>query len=596
MQEASPNQGLTTAPRLIPGDRPCDIAVNQEIGRDTMGPAFKSAVAASALALLAACGGKDNADAQAEKPAAATSAEITAEDLKKHIAILASDEFEGRAPATPGGEKTREYIAGEYRRLGFEPLNGTYFQDVPMVEAALDPSASYLKFATPAGEQALAYKTDYVMATKRVEESVGFEASDVIFVGYGAVAPEYQWNDFEGVDVKGKTILILVNDPGFATKDPALFNGNAMTYYGRWTYKFEEAARQGAAGAFIIHDTAPAAYGWNVVQGSWTGPQLDLQRADDGASRAIAEGWLSNDAARALLASAGLDLDQLMEAAKTRGFKAVPLNGVKASAHLTSAIRRSADANVVGVLKGSEAPDEYVLYMAHWDHLGVNPTEEGEDKIFNGAVDNATGVAAILEIAEKFAGRETRPRRSILLAAVTGEESGLLGSAYLGENPIVPLKDIVGGVNIDAVLPAPAAKDLIVIGSGASDLEDILAEAAAKRDQRLTPDPEPEKGYFYRSDHVSLAKKGVPMLYAKSGMDQSDGGEAAGMAISDEYRAKRYHGVADEFSADWQMQSIVDTAEILYETGARVADSDDWPNWREGNEFRALRDAQRTVN
>ena len=562
----------------------------------------RTIAAASALALLAACGGgKEKAQPQAEEVAepqeapasAATSPEISAGDLKTHIAILASDEFEGRAPATPGGEKTRNYIADEYRRLGIEPIGGTYFQDVPMVEALLDPAASYLKFETPEGEQSLSYKTDYVMGTKRVEETVGFEESDVVFVGYGAVAPEYQWNDFEGVDVKGKTILILVNDPGFATQDPALFNGNAMTYYGRWTYKFEEAARQGAAGAFIIHDTAPAAYGWGVVEGSWTGPQLDLQRADDGASRAIAEGWLSNDAAQSLLAAAGLDLDQLMAAAKTRGFKPVPLAGVRATAQLTSSIRRSKDANVIGVLRGSAAPDEYVLYMAHWDHLGVNPTQEGEDKIFNGAVDNATGVAAILEIAEKFARGENRPKRSILVAAVTAEESGLLGSAYLAENPVVPLKDIVGGVNIDAILPTPAANNVIVIGSGASDLEDLLADAAASHGYRPTADPEPEKGYFYRSDHISLAKKGVPMLYAKTGMELREGGEETGRALSDDYREKRYHNIADEFSPDWQMQSIVDTTEMLYETGAEIANSGAWPNWREGNEFRALRDAQR---
>ncbi|MEX0645121.1 MAG: M28 family metallopeptidase, partial [Parvularculaceae bacterium] len=564
----------------------------------------RASVAAIALALMAACGGgketvqpkaeEEGASPAKEAPAGATIPDISADDLRRHIAILASDEFEGRAPTTPGGEKTRNYVAAEFERLGLEPIGGTYFQDVPMVEATLDPSASYLKFASPAGERTLAYKTDYVMGTKRVEESVGFDGSDIVFVGYGVVAPEHQWNDFDGVDVKGKTILILVNDPGFVTNDETLFNGQAMTYYGRWTYKFEEAARQGAAGALVIHDTGPAGYGWNVVEGSWTGPQIDLQRADDGASRAIAEGWLSNEAARALLASAGLDLDTLTAAANKRGFKAVPLDGVKATAQLTSSVRRSKDANVIGVLRGSEASDEYVLYTAHWDHLGVNQTTEGEDKIYNGAVDNATGVASIFEIAEKFATNAERPKRSVLFAAVTAEESGLLGSAYLAENPVVPLASIVAGVNIDAVLPTAAAKDLIVIGHGASELEDILAAAAATRDIRVTPDPEPEKGYFYRSDHVNFAKKGVPMLYAKSGMDLRVGGEDAGRAFSDEYRANRYHNVADEYSPDWDMTSVVDTAQLLYETGAEVAYSDKLPNWREGNEFRALRDAQRS--
>ncbi|MGE0408225.1 MAG: M28 family metallopeptidase [Amphiplicatus sp.] len=559
----------------------------------------KSLALFAAIALLSACG-KRQAEAPAQTPSAseeaaeaAPSPAITGDDLRKHIETLASDAFEGRAPTTPGGKKARSYIAAEFARLGVEPLGEDYFQKAAMVEMTLDPSASYLRFDTPQGERRLAYKTDYVLGTKRVEKKLGFANSDVVFVGYGIVAPEYQWNDFDGVDVKGKTILILVNDPGYATQDPALFNGNAMTYYGRWTYKFEEAARQGAAGAFIIHDTAPAAYGWGVVEGSWSGPQIDLERADNGASRIVAEGWLTNETARQVLSSAGLGLDDLMEKAKTRGFKAVPLDGVTASAQLTSTIRRSEDANVVGVLKGSQAPDDYVLYMAHWDHLGVNPTEAGADKIFNGAVDNATGVAAILEIAEKFAAREPRPKRSILFLATTAEESGLLGSAYFAENPLVPLKDIVGGFNIDALLPAPPAKDLTVVGYGASELEDVLAEIAARRARRLTPDREPEKGYFYRSDHISLAKKGVPMLYVDGGLDLREGGEEAGKALAEDYAANRYHKPADEIDDSWNFDGMTETVEILYETGEALAESSVWPNWYEGNEFRALRDAQR---
>lgn len=563
---------------------------------------LNACAAACSFALAAACGGENSRDA-ADAPAApdrgaeaaASAAAITGDDLRRHIEILASDEFAGRAPGSPGGEKARTYIAGEFERLGLEPLGGSYFQDVPMVEATLDPAASFLRFEAPGGEAELKYKDDAVYWTKQVEETVAFSGSDVVFVGYGVVAPEYQWNDYSGIDVKGKTVVILVNDPGFATRDPALFNGNAMTYYGRWTYKYEEAARHGAAAALIVHDTAPAAYGWNVVEGSWSGPQIDLQREDGGASRAKAEGWLSNEAARALFAAAGLDLDQLTDAAKTRGFRAVPLDGVTASAKLASSIRLSVDANVVGVLRGSEAPDEYVLYMGHWDHLGLKPGVEGEDKIFNGAVDNATGVAAILEIAEKFAGNKERPRRSILIAAVTAEESGLLGSAYFAEDPPVPLKDIVGGINIDAVLPTPPAKDVIVIGYGASELDDLLKEAAAKHDRYLRPDAEPEKGFFYRSDHISLAKKGVPMLYADQGVDLRDGGEEAGLAFAEDYTAHRYHSPADEIDETWRFDGMVDTLDILYETGAAMAYSDIWPNWREGNEFRAPREAQRAA-
>ncbi|HNR78415.1 MAG TPA: M28 family metallopeptidase, partial [Parvularculaceae bacterium] len=384
--------------------------------------------------------------------------------------------------------------------------------------------------------RAISYGDEAVWFTKRVAPEVAFDDSDMVFVGYGVIAPEYQWNDYEGLDVRGKTVIILVNDPGYATQDPALFTGNAMTYYGRWTYKYEEAARQGAAAALIIHDTAPAAYGWNVVEGSNTGPQIDLKRNDDGMSRVMLEGWIQKDVASELLSAAGLDLDAEMEAAKTRGFKAVPMGELKASAKIVQTIKRSNDANVIGVLKGAEAPDEYVLYMAHWDHLGANPAAEGEDHIYNGAVDNATGTAAILEIAEKFAAGP-RPRRSIVFAAVTAEESGLLGSAYMAENPPVPLKQIAGGINIDGVLPIGPTKDIIVVGYGASELQDILDAVAKENGRYLRPDAEPEKGYFYRSDHINFAKKGVPMLYADAGIDLVRGGEEVGRAAGADYTA-----------------------------------------------------------
>ncbi len=558
------------------------------------------AILAPLLALAMGCGGETGAPAEnaagTQTDAAAgplTSPAITGDDLAIHIATLASDEFEGRAPATPGGEKTRAYIAGQYARLGMKPVGDSFFQRVPMVEATLDPQTSYFRITTPSETRNLEYKKDIVYWTKRVEENLSFDDSDMVFVGYGIVAPEYDWNDYEGLDVRGKTVVMLVNDPGFATQDPDLFNGNAMTYYGRWTYKYEEAARQGAAAAIVIHDTAPAAYGWGVVEGSWSGPQLDLERPDGGAGRVIAEGWFSNEEAHALFDAAGLDLGALQEAAASADFRAVPMTGLTASAALDTAIRRSESANVIGVIEGSEHPDDYVLYMGHWDHLGVNPTTEGDDKIFNGAVDNATGVAALLEIAEAFANADEPPKRSVMFAAVTAEESGLLGSAYMAEDPPVPLKNIVGGVNIDAILPVPPAKDIIVVGYGASELEDILQSAAEAHDRYLRPDAEPEKGYFYRSDHISLAKKGVPMLYADSGFDLRDGGEEAGRKYGEEYTTNNYHKPSDEFDESWNMEGMADIVEILFETGAAIAYSDDWPNWYEGNEFRALRDAQR---
>ncbi len=560
-------------------------------------------LAASSLFALAACNGPGAApevdaavlDAVGSAAAAAErtgSPEITADDLKRHIRTLSADAFEGRAPTTPGGEKTRNYIAAEYRRLGFEPVGASYFHEVPMVESTLDPANSYLQIAVNGEVRDLAYKKDAVFGTKRAQADVAFAGSDVVFVGYGVVAPEHQWNDYDGIDVKGKTVVIHVNDPGFLTNDDALFGGKAMTYYGRWTYKYEEAARQGAAGALIVHDTVPAAYGWNVVEGSWSGPQIDLQRADNGASRAALEGWITKETAASLFAAAGLDLDAQTVAANRRGFKPVAMTGLKASAKIAQSIKRSSDANVVGVLKGSEAPEEYVLYMGHWDHLGMDPSQAGEDKIFNGAVDNATGVAGILEIAEKFA-NGPRPRRSILLAAVTAEESGLLGSAYMAENPPVPLNKIAGGVNIDGVLPAPPAKDIVVIGYGASDLEDILNTHAGAAGKYLRADPDSEKGYVYRTDHISLAKKGVPMLYADAGSDLVIGGEAAGKALGDDYVAARYHQPSDEFDEGWDLSGMVVSMEVLHAVGADIAGSSAWPNWREGNEFRAIRDASR---
>ncbi|MHA7870716.1 MAG: M28 family metallopeptidase [Hyphococcus sp.] len=549
--------------------------------------------AGAVLSAAAACGGEQSAPPAADTDKAAPAGEITASDLTRHIATLASDEFEGRAPGTPGGAKTRAYIAAEYERIGLEPLAGGYEQTVPIVESTLQPDQSSFHVSANGEMRPLEYRKDVVYWTKRVAENVAIEDSELVFVGYGIVAPEYDWNDYEGVDVAGKTVVILVNDPGFATQDDALFNGNAMTYYGRWTYKYEEAARQGAAAAMIIHDTAPAAYGWSVVEGSWSGPQVDLQRDDDGASRVAVEGWFSNETARGLFEAAGLDLDAQMSAALTPEFEAVPMTGLAASAELTNAIARSESANVIGVLPGAVRPDEYVLYMGHWDHLGNNPSTDGDDKIYNGAVDNATGIAAMLEIAERFIANEDQPERSIMLVAVTAEESGLLGSAYFSEYPPVPLKQIVGGVNIDAILPTPPTNDMIVVGYGASELEDILKTKAAAHDRYLTPDPEAEKGYFYRSDHISLAKKGVPMLYADGGADLVDGGVEAGEAYGADYRENRYHAPSDEYDDSWPMEAMVETVEILYETGAAMAYSDDWPNWYEGNEFRALRDAQR---
>ena len=517
---------------------------------------------------------------------------IDTQALRNGIATLASDEFEGRAPATPGGEKTVAWLEQQFSDIGLEPaLGDSYRQQVPLVEITADPRQSYLTINEDDGaSRTLTYGDEAVFWTKNVVENVSFDDSDMMFVGFGIVAPEYGWNDYEGIDAEGKTVVMLINDPGFYLEDEEMFNGKAMTYYGRWTYKFEEAARQGADAAIIVHQTAPASYGWGVVEGSWSGAQIDLQRPETG-GRTDMEAWITEAVAAELFASAGLDFQEQAAAALTADFDPVPMAGLSASGKIANTISRSSSANVAAILPGTEAPDEYVLYMAHWDHIGVNADAgPGEDAIYNGAVDNATGTVGIVEIARSFAQAGTAPERSLIFVAVTAEESGLLGSAYMAEDPIVPLEAIVGGINIDALLPTPPARDLVVIGYGASELEALLEAAAGPRDQYLRPDANPQAGYFYRSDHISLAKKGVPMLYADSGIDLVEGGEDAGRVYSDDYSENRYHAPADEYSADWDLSGIVGTLEVLRDTGAYMAYSDIRPNWYEGNEFRALRD------
>lgn len=561
--------------------------------------------------LLAACTPADEADTDAA-PAPETTAETTdaaqsapAEDtgvssaaiaeadMRRMISTLADDEFEGRAPATPGGIAASQWIADEMARIGLEPgYEGSYFQPVPLLEVTLDEITSSFDISHNGEPLGLTTNEDVVFWTKRAADEVSLDSSDLVFVGYGVVAPEYGWNDYEGVDVEGKTVVMLVNDPGYADPDSGLFNGNAMTYYGRWTYKYEEAARQGAAGVILIHQTAPASYGWNVVSGSWTGAQLDLAREPGEGTFAAVESWVTEDVARQLFDLSGLDFDTLTAAASQADFEAVPMEGLTASATLHNSTRTLDSRNVVGVVPGTTRPDEYVIYTAHWDHIGIRDVAEGEDGIYNGAVDNATGTAAILEIGEAFMANP--PERSVMILAVTAEESGLLGSAFYGENPIVPFSQTVGGINIDAMLPTGRSRDIIVVGHGASELEDVLESVASEQDRYIVPDPNPEAGYFYRSDHISLAKHGVPMLYADGGEDLREGGTEAGQAAGEDYRANRYHGPADEYSADWPMDGMIENVELFYEVGSRLANSDDWPNWYEGNEFRALRDEQRS--
>lgn len=555
-----------------------------------------------ALVLIAACG---SGDTDTIEPTLAetldlilplpngTSTEITAEDISSRLKTISDDAFEGRAPGTPGGEGSADWVAAEMQRIGLEPgVDGSYFQTVEMVETTLDTSASGLSISDGADfNKDLEIGNDTVIWSKK-QNGTDFSLtdSDLVFVGYGSVAPEYGWDDYAGMDMSGKTVVMLVNDPGYATQDPDLFNGTSMTYYGRWTYKFEEAGRQGADAAIIIHETAPASYGWYVVANSWSGAQADLVRKDGGANRTMMEGWVSIEAATELFEAAGLDLEEMKTAAKTKGFMPVPMGSLKASGEIKQTLENKQSRNVIGVHKGSERPDEYVSYVAHWDHLGKGAGDLSTgDRIFNGAVDNASGTSAILDIAEKITTEQTE--RSVMFIAVTLEESGLLGSAYYAENPIVPHNQMVAGINIDAMLPMGKTKDVIVIGYGASELEDRLKVLTDAAGRVIVPDQNPQAGYFYRSDHVSLAKKGVPMLYADGGIDKVDGGKDAGRAIVANHTIERYHKPADEFQPDWDFSGMVEDVTMLYDLGLGLANSRDWPEWYDGNEFKAIREA-----
>ena len=516
---------------------------------------------------------------------------VSVETLKSVVQTLASDEYEGRAPATQGEVKSIAYIAERFRAAGLAPGNqGNWMQPVPLVEIDTSPTSLTIS----GGKQPLqfGYRADMVAATYQVRPKVEVKDSDIVFVGYGINAPERGWNDYAGVDVRGKTVVILVNDPDYQMRGlDGPFEGRAMTYYGRWTYKYEEAARQGAAAAFIVHDTEPAAYGWNVVQSSWTGPQYEMDDVRDHMDQSKVIGWLTNDAARRLFANAGRDLDTLSSAAKQPGFKAVPL-GMKAGIGLSNRIRRQASNNVVGILKGRTRPDEYVLYTAHWDHLGRCDAAADGDDICNGAIDNGTGVGALVALAEAHV--KTGPAaRSIVFLAVTAEESGLLGSKYYAEHPIYPLAKTVGGVNMDALNMAGPTRDIAIIGAGKSQLDEHVKRAVAAQGRVVAPEPNPERGSYFRSDHFSLARGGVPMASFAAGDDLLKGGRAAGAAARADYIAHRYHGPKDEYDPSWDWTGVIQDIGLFYAVGRELAEGGDWPDWSPTAEFRAIRDKSR---
>ena len=525
------------------------------------------------------------------EPAKPTAASISVETLKDVTKTLSDDSFEGRAPATPAEAKTIAYISDRFQKAGLQPGNkGSWYQDVPLVELDTDPGPG-IKVTGGKTPLTFAYKKDVVVGTYQVQPKIEIRNSDIVFVGYGINAPERGWNDYAGLDVKGKTVIILVNDPDWQTRTlEGPFEGRAMTYYGRWTYKYEEAARQGAAAALIVHDTEPAAYGFNVVLSSWAKPRLNMDDPAGHMDQSKAIGWLTNDAARKLMTAAGQDLDKLTAAAKIKGFKAVPL-GLKASLTLNSKIRRQVSKNVIGVLPGTERPNEYVLYSAHWDHLGRCEPVNGDD-ICNGAIDNASGIAGLVSLAEAYR-KAGPPKRSVIFLALTAEESGTLGSEYYAANPVYPLAATVGGANMDSLNLMGATRDVILVGGGKSELEDSLKRLATEQGRTVIPEPTPEKGFYYRSDHFSFAKLGVPMIYFDPGDDLVNGGVAAGRAAKEEYEAKHYHAPSDEYHADWDWSGAVQDLQLFYALGRELADGDGWPNWYPTAEFRAIRDASR---
>ncbi|ATI79312.1 M28 family peptidase [Sphingobium yanoikuyae] len=554
---------------------------------------MRSSVAAIAAVLALSAPALTPAVALAT-PAAKSDAAPSIDTMKRLVKELSSDAYEGRAPGTVGEEKTLALLTAEFEKLGLKPGNkGSWFQDVPLVEITAK-NVSPLSFTGGKAPINAAYGPEMVIGTYRTTQPrIEVKDSPVVFVGYGINAPEKGWNDYAGLDVKGKTVLILVNDPDYQT--PGLtgpFNGRAMTYYGRWTYKFEEAARQGAAAAIIIHDTEPAAYGWNVVQSSWTGSQHVADNPGGNADQSAAIGWIQKDKAAALFADAGLNLDQQMAAAKQKGFKAVPLGAIKANISFDNDLRKHASKNVVALLPGKTHPDEYVLYSAHWDHLGHCQAAPDGDDICNGAVDNATGTAALVALAQANVKAGPSDRSQVFLA-VTGEESGLLGSAYYGNNPVFPFSKTVGGVNMDALSVAGLAKNVVVIGKGKSQLDAYLDRALGAQGRVATLEPTPEKGYYYRSDHFSFAKHGLPMLYFEGGEDLVQGGTAAGMAAAEDYTEHRYHGPKDEYDPNWDWTGVAADLKLYYDVGRALANTTDWPNWVDGDEFRAIRDKSR---
>lgn len=515
---------------------------------------------------------------------------ISISDLEPHLITLSSDEFEGRMPFTKGEELTIEYLENEFKKLGLAPGNGeSYFQEVPMVSITTRPSAT---MAIHSQDQNLTLEglKDYVLWTQRTDTEQTFEDVEIVFAGFGIVAPEYGWDDYKNIDVKDKIVMVLVNDPGFGTEDKELFKGNTMTYYGRWTYKFEEAARQGALGTLIVHNTIPAGYGFNVVQNNWNAPKLYLDSRGKDMYQAAFEGWVTLPVANKLFEMAGVNEREMLAKARRQDFQAVNL-GLRASSSMEVEANYDVSKNVVALIEGSKKPDEYIIYTAHWDHLGFGTPDESGDSLYNGALDNASGTAALLALAKAFKESE-QPQRSVVFLSVTAEEQGLWGSAYYAEHPIFPKEKTVANINMDGINPYGKMKDVSLIGIGQSEMEDLLNEELEKLGRYSAPEPTPSAGYYFRSDHFNFAKIGIPALYIGTGIDHAEKGKEFGKELQDNYTVQYYHKPADEYDPErWNLEGAVDDVQLLFNVGYGLSNSEFWPQWKSNSEFKSVRDA-----
>ncbi len=515
---------------------------------------------------------------------------FSSDSLKLHVAELSHDSLQGRKPFTPGETKTIAYLQKQFKAAGLEHGNGeSYIQEVPMVNIQTTAAAD-MQVTTSKGSFKLKGFDDYVIWTDKITDKVSFDNDEVVFAGYGVVAPEYNWDDYAGLDVKGKIVMVMVNDPGFAAGDSSLFKGKTMTYYGRWTYKFEEAARQGAKGCLIVHTTVGASYPFTVVQNNWNASKLRLD--DRGKSNVYTDinGWLSLPAAKKLVAAAGQDSTNFFAQADKKGFKPLALD-LKLSTSVAVKTIFNKSQNVIGKIIGTKRPDEVIIYTSHWDHLGIGKPDETADSIYNGAFDNASGTAGLIELARAFKSMKVQPERTIILLAVTAEEQGLWGSAYYAQNPIYPTSKTVANINIDGLNPFEKTKDIIIVGEGQSELEEYLKEAAEKAGRVIAFENHPEAGYYYRSDHFNFAKVGVPALYTSNGIDVIGKEAGYGEKREKEYTEKHYHRPSDEFdSATWTFEGGLEDLKLFFQVGKRLAFEEKMPQWKNGSEFKAIRE------